>query len=1515
MNTRQNIPGISRDVLLAARKALAHAACWIALAVALPASADVTVAQTPLTKPPSIKPNIMMILDDSGSMAWSVMPDSPSNTGKNTGLISSSVNGVYYNPTTDYKPPYAVTAHPDAAAPTFDRYPAASFDSAWTNGFKQSDGSYNIATYKGSDDSSPISAKPAFSHTFQVKDSGTYDRTDATCASGTAVFSDATHPGKCKIENDQQDPDCPNGYSLSGGSCVSNYSTRDPSCPNGYVFNDNPGSATAGECVKSSTPDCSTGTLVNNTGDWSNATCRTGSSRRGYTYNTDWLDCDNGLDVDLNGLEPYNNNPDNLKYRQCYRIRDDGYPRCSGDRTLQGTGAGRICAYPPADPDCDDHPGYTYDSSSGMCVGTAYTDPQCPSTPVDYDLYNAGTANVECRHILTPGSTVYRSLFVYTIKNADGTYTPHFVGAASEDTSKDSGCAKYNNWGGGCQTTLPDNGYPGAGTCDDITSNPVTDLDTGDSYASGVPVAQCHGGIEDGVNDDDDNAVRQNVANWFSYYRTRILMAKSGLMNAFATLDENIRFGFGSIDDNNDDNVPSPATSNPKLSKVKPFGDGTDGTRRQQFWSWVAGSKANSGTPLRKALKVAGDYYKGDDQPWTSGDDAPECDGKSGTDLSDCEAQKLACRQSYTILTTDGFWNSDTITLDGSSYRVDGHDYDGDWDGGPSAGSPVKHTDSNSVEYIYKAVAPYSGDQAKDGTSTLADVAMYYWLADLRTDLANSVPTNSDDPAFWQHMTTFTVGLFDQDTSFSYKRTDNGSTTSTTPETIAAWAKGGAAVPFFQWPTPSGTGNGVAENISDLVHAGLNGHGGFYSAGNPDAFASGIQDALRRVAQNIGSGASLAANSTKLDTGTTTYQAIYFTGTWKGDLRAFPVNSDGTIATNSSWTASEQMPAAADRTIKTCTGNCTGSGSSIFVDFSTAATFDAKNDLCTTSGACGTTEANDKINYLRGDHSEEQTAGGPYRNRTTALGDIVDSQPVFVGTPNGNLYANKSFSSEYAAFATDDDRLTRRKQIYVASNDGMLHAFNAETSGTDPVPGQETFAYLPKAVIKSGLRKLALPNYGDAANPHQYFNDGELTVADVKDGSTWKTVLVGTTGRGPAQAVYALDVTDPDDVKLLWERSAGDGQSNDDYIGRIVGKPVLARVTGGTWVALMGNGYNSPHDGKPALLQFDITTGNLSVYTTGGVTNDGLSAPAVWISDDTVNDNISTQAYAGDLHGNVWAFDLTASGGTGSKIFIAKNSDGTKTQPITAGLVVAKNPADSRVWVFFGTGSNLSQFDTGDGVQTWYGLIVQGTNDEDTNKVGCTDSTSCTPRSDLKHRTIVAENVASDTRLAARGITPATAGDMTDEKGWYIDLLPPGGTAQGERMVTPNQFQGSLLIGTSRLPTGSADPCNPSGAGWIMAVNPFTGTPADTPFFDINNDGSFTDDAGGDNVTKDSTGYQSDGDNVVVAGVGFSSIANNPIFVGHTMLISFDNAKTGNVNTRGTVGVLKRVSWRELVTQ
>jgi len=179
------------------------------------------------------------------------------------------------------------------------------------------------------------------------------------------------------------------------------------------------------------------------------------------------------------------------------------------------------------------------------------------------------------------------------------------------------------------------------------------------------------------------------------------------------------------------------------------------------------------------------------------------------------------------------------------------------------------------------------------------------------------------------------------------------------------------------------------------------------------------------------------------------------------------------------------------------------------------------------------------LNWIRGSHNDEQANGGSLRTRkyrktsvdyTYRLGDIIHSSPAFVGPP-GESYR----FTGYASFR--DSKISRTQMVYVGANDGMLHAFRADT-------GAEVFAYIPKTVL-GNLRNITATDY---SNSHAYFVDGSPVTGDVcfgscSGGSDWHTVLIGGLNSG-GKAVYALDVTDPvADVtnetlaasKFLWE--------------------------------------------------------------------------------------------------------------------------------------------------------------------------------------------------------------------------------------------------------------------------------------------------------------------------------------------------------------------------------------------
>jgi type IV pilus assembly protein PilY1 len=651
----------------------------------------------------------------------------------------------------------------------------------------------------------------------------------------------------------------------------------------------------------------------------------------------------------------------------------------------------------------------------------------------------------------------------------------------------------------------------------------------------------------------------------------------------------------------------------------------------------------------------------------------------------------------------------------------------------------------------------------------------------------------------------------------------------------------------------------------------------YYSGDRPDLMIDGLTRAFAKFgSESTGSGASLAANSTRLDTQTLTFQAQFQNSIWMGQLNAYSVNSStGALSASPVWTAGQNMPAWNSRNIYV---NARDGSTDNYVEFQwdnlSGDQQDALGDFWSAMPAG--VDGEDVLEYLRGNQAlEEAQTNGVFRTRTPPanwshmLGDIVNSTPVFVGSPNPALYASSpgvwDGKTEHDDFAAST--ASRRPVVWVGSNGGMLHAFDASinANGTPTAnSGDEVYAFVPNIAIETGLVQIANPDYS-----HQYFVDGDLAVADVYDGANWRTVLVGTTGRG-GPGVFALDVTDPDDVEFLWELDRDDIAD----LGHNIGRPVIAQVANGDWRVLFGNGIDSA-DGSANLITIDVIDGDwTSTQLDAGPTN-GLSAV---LARDTNSDGLSDTVYAGDLEGSLWKITNIAGSPSGSRIFSAVD-DGGNPQPITAAPLVGRDPSTLTTWVFVGTGKYLNEDDLVDTQQqTWYGIKDTGT---------------AALRGEMVEREIIATGTIGD--FTVRTISDGTAAELVTADGWYMDL-----PVQKERIVVPNRFQGSALIGTTRIPDAS-DACRPSGRGYIMAINPFTGGRLDQTFFDANRDGLFND---SDELNGN-----------IVSGIGIDSSPNNPIFIENVMQFSKDDGTTDAVRVQGSNAEARRASWREITRQ
>ncbi len=632
----------------------------------------------------------------------------------------------------------------------------------------------------------------------------------------------------------------------------------------------------------------------------------------------------------------------------------------------------------------------------------------------------------------------------------------------------------------------------------------------------------------------------------------------------------------------------------------------------------------------------------------------------------------------------------------------------------------------------------------------------------------------------------------------------------------------------------------------------------FYVASEADKMVESLTSAFAKIAaESAGSASSLAANSTRLETTTMTFQAQFFNGSWRGDLKAYQVLETGALNGTPAWTAGSELAKATWSTRK------------IYANVPTAS---PSHQLFTWANLNTTQKdhlgSEDVVNYLRGDRTKEESrANGTLRTRTSILGDIVNSTPVYVGAPNPRLHAGGTYTGagSYATFANSASVKNRTPVVYVGANDGMLHAFNATS-------GEEIYAFVPNTVIPN------LKSYSDPDYDHRYFVDGEVAVADAYVSGGWKTILVGTLGRG-GPGVFALDVTNPSSISLLWEKNG----TNIPQLGKNIGKPVIAQTSDGEWRVLLGNGPGSS-DEDAHLISIRLSDGNVQTHAVGAAGDNGLSAV---LARDSDGNGIADVAYAGDFEGNLWKFNWTSGTMSTTKLFTAVDSNNV-SQPITAAPLVGKDPATGTTWVFFGTGQYLHTNDlTNMQVQSWYGLQDTGS--------------SISGRSELVQRDILAEGTSANGEFALRVVEEGSISDLANKKGWYMDLVSPNNGVEGERMVVPNRFQGTALIGTTRIPDAE-DPCRPSGKGFVMAINPFTGARLDRTFFDVSMDGLF----------NEADTLLVDGVPTVVSGIGMDSSPNNPIFIEDVMQVGLDDGTTRTIKTQGSAVEAQRMSWREL---
>jgi len=722
-------------------------------------------------------------------------------------------------------------------------------------------------------------------------------------------------------------------------------------------------------------------------------------------------------------------------------------------------------------------------------------------------------------------------------------------------------------------------------------------------------------------------------------------------------------------------------------------------------------------------------------------------------------------------------------------------------------------------------------------------------------------------------------------------------------------------------PDNSVFANGIQTHVSEWDENADGEPDNYVLASNPDKLVTALNKAFTDINKQISSASAVAANSTQLNTNTQVYQAKFNSADWSGNVQAFNVDvSSGTLVP--SWETAALLPVHGSRNIYTYDPTATAGSRGVpflWTNLTTTPAGSSQQDYLNTLNGINDGQGESRLNWLRGDQSKEiSNSGGIFRNRATPLGDIINSDPLYVGdTDYGYASLAGAEGSSYTAFLSAT--ALRTPMLYLGANDGMLHGFDARAN----LGGAELLAYVPN-VLYSELSKLTEVSYA-----HQYYVDGPLGVSDAYKGTDWYTLLAGTTGAG-ARAVFALDVTNPTSFSAssaMWEFTS----DNDVDLGYTLVQPVIARTDDGHWVVIVANGYDSDN-GHAVLFVLDAFTGAVLQKIDTGVgtvaDKNGLSSP---IAVDTDNDRSVDTVYAGDLYGNLWRFDISGAAGSWpvpvSPLFAACAASGlscssTDRQPITAKPNVGKvggSGSDQNgvgTMVYFGTGKYQ---DTGDNIvgvspqiQSFYGLWDQGSNivDRADLQPQTIDFEGFPFTSDGVTKTTKEVRVVSKNPVCYAVTSVGCTASSPLKKGWVMNLLSPNNGAEGERSISFPLVRRGLVIFSTAIP--GSDPCLAGGTSWLMELDALAGGVSSSAAFDVNNDGVVDSD---DYVIIDVNGV---GVKVLASGLdqGIGITKNPAVIEGSVVDFKYSSGSTGQMGTVTDAGAGggsgTRRSWRQL---
>ncbi len=475
------------------------------------------------------------------------------------------------------------------------------------------------------------------------------------------------------------------------------------------------------------------------------------------------------------------------------------------------------------------------------------------------------------------------------------------------------------------------------------------------------------------------------------------------------------------------------------------------------------------------------------------------------------------------------------------------------------------------------------------------------------------------------------------------------------------------------------------------------------------------------------------------------------------------------------------------------------------------------SDLLADFGAADLTEAAELIAYGRGvDIDDLDVDGATNDPRDWLFGDPLHSRPLPLnyGSRGGYGLGNPAI------------------YVAVASNDGMLRMFRNTYSGGGE-SGQEVWAFMPRTSMSA--QKILRDNATGV--PHPYTFDGS-PVAYIEDNNQNGTIEAGESVylyvglRRGGKAYYALDVSDPENPRLMWTIKKGGAFAE---LGYTFSNPRVGLVnTGGgpRPVVMFGGGYDMNKDSRGsvgtddsegnAIYVVDARTGALiwkARRGSGGASSTVFehpdladSIPSSLAAVDTDGDGLTDRILVGDTGGNVWRADIDSDSTSDWKLSliasVGRHAEGGKSDDRRffhrPDVVLSKDKIGNFDAVLIGTGDRPDPLDIGGTVTNYFYMI------KDRNVTPGSGTATGYVHSDFGD---ITDNC----------LTEAGGCGVDMSAGWRLEM-----EGSGEKILATALTVDNTVYFTSYLPRAgsSGTACAPSeGAGRLYAVDLRDGSP------------------------------------------------------------------------------------------